>query len=595
MRTLRSERGRPALRRAVLLLLPLAALAVLMGALVLRLLQQGGGPEAGHPAGGEVPAGWSEIRSTVGQDCVIVTSDRATVRSAEGKVLLWYEGTPAEADLILTSCGVNSGKHHTIYLNGSPLVQVQDDSYRTCTCNDPAGQSGTDYPSRSTTYHLSDPSAAINGWNHISITNDADVMDAWMAYGLQLVIRGNLVKAIVEDLTFTSSYDGSLRRAVYQFPIGHDLTTPAPLLVSIGGTLEDRWDALSRFTHRANVRGWLLLAPDVRQVERDSLGRSASLATQHDIMDAIRHMREVFNVDGDRIYISGFSSGGGVAATVAAKYPDVFAAVVAWKAPTNLLDWVEQRPDLAWGLMTYDMGCPPRDTAGACPFEWQRRSAQELVMNLKHVPMAIVHGRADTLIPFAQSETFYAHMARFYDPVAHDKLAVWHDGGHVDWLETFEGLDFMANYTLNRNPGDVMIRTDESKDYYWMRISQLAWAGRTVDGFSSVVASYDSASQTISISAADERSLDGGSLPLEITLDVQAMGLDPRVQYMVEDYHPASGASAIPYAVLPVEGRLTLAVPRERPGEAQHQYLLYPSSVSRSTMQGLAPSPTATR
>ena len=36
-------------------------------------------------------------------------------------------------------------------------------------------------------------------------------------------------------------------------------------------------------------------------------------------------MKTHFNVDANRIYMSGFSSGGGVAATVAAKYPHIFA------------------------------------------------------------------------------------------------------------------------------------------------------------------------------------------------------------------------------------------------------------------------------
>lgn len=578
-----SERRRPP-PAAVLLFALFAVLAASIGGLVLRSLKQAG--RQGQPPDGGVPVEWSEIRSTVGQDCLIVTSDRATVRSTYARVLLWYEGTPEEADLILTSCGVNSGKHHTIYLNGSPLVQVKDDSYRTCTCNDQPGQSGAAYQSRSTTYNLSNPSSVINGWNYISITNDADIMDTWMAYDLQLVIRGNLTGAVIEEFAFTSSYDGSLRRAVYQLPIGHSPATRAPLLVSIGGTMEDRWDALARFADRANVRGWLLLAPDVRQAEGDSLGRSASLATQHDIIDAIHYVNSLFDVDSDRIYMTGFSTGGGVAATVAAKYPDIFAAVVAWIPPTSLLEWIEQRPDLTWSLTTFDIGCPPQGGDRACPFEWQRRSVRELAMNLKHVPMAIVHGRYDTLVPFAQSVHFYDHMAALYDPIAHNKLAIWHDDGHMDWLPTFEGLDFMANYTLNKNPQDIMVRTDETKDYYWVRISQQAWNGTAVDGFSSVVAGYDWASQAISVSVWDERSLDGGSLPLEVTLDLQAMGLNSHAQYTVED-HPASGESTISYEVLPVEGRLTFTVPRERLGSVQHQYLIYPSSLPRSWTDAL--------
>ena len=211
-------------------------------------------------------------------------------------------------------------------------------------------------------------------------------------------------------------------------------------------------------------------------------------------------------------------------------------------------------------------------------------------MNLKHVPMAIVHGRADTLVPFAQSTDFYDQMATLYDPVANHKLAIWHDGGHDDWLPTFEGLDFMADYTLNRNPQDLMVRTDESKDYYWMRISQQAWNGSTVDGFSSVVADYNWASQVISVSVWDERSLDGGSLPLEISLNLQAMGFNAQTQYTVEDHHPSSGEVRIWREVSPIEGHLIVVVPRERLGAVRHQYVIYPSNVrsQSGTHNGLA-------
>nr|MBC7244119.1 prolyl oligopeptidase family serine peptidase [Chloroflexota bacterium] len=513
--------------------------------------------------------GWTVVASTVGKECAIVTADRRKVQSAEGKVLLFYEGTPEVAHLVLTSCGVKSGKAHTIYLNGEPVAQAQDDAFHTCMCNGNG---------RLVTYTLPDPSIVVNGWNHISVTNDADITDSWMAHNLQLIIKGNLSQAIIAEFAFTSSYDGSTRYTVYQIPIGHTPGTRVPLLVSIGGTLEDKWDALSRFAHRANVRGWLLMAPDIRQVNKESLGRTASLATQHDIMDAIYYMIRHYEVDVNRIYMSGFSTGGGVAATVAAKYPDVFAAVVAWKGPTNLLQWIEQRPQLYFGLVTYDFGCPPQGNTSACPFEWRRRAAWELVMNLKHVPMAIVHGRADDRVPFAQSREFYDRMAAFYDPIAHNKLAVWHDGGHVDSLPNFDGLDFLAQFTVNTNPRDVMIRTDESKSYYWVHVEQRDWNGKHIEGFSNVVADYDLATRVISATVWDERVFEDGTLPIDVTFDLVAMGFDPSTAYTIEDHHIASGKVWCKQDILPVEGRLTISLPREHLGEERHQYRIYPSS-----------------
>ena len=514
---------------------------------------------------------WTVVTSTISRECLTIASDRATVKSAEGKVMLLYEGTPEMAHLRLISCGVKSGKRHTVYLNGQPVAQVKDDSYNTCICN----SSG-----RPVTYTLTNPATVVNGWNFISITNDADVMDSWMGYGLQLVIAGKLSGAVIREFTFASSYDGSLRRAVYQLPMGYDPRMPVPLLVSIGGTGEDRWDALYHYAQQVNARGWLLVAPDVRQINKGSGGRTASLATQHDIMDAIHYMTETFHVDASRIYMSGFSAGGGVAATTAAKYPHIFAAVVDWIGPTDFLELIQQRPDLYWGLVTYDFGCPLEGGSSPCRFEWQRRAAREMVMNLKHVPMAIVHGRADDRVPFAQSEDFYNQMGKFYDPSAHNKLAVWHEGGHFDAVPALRPLDFMSNFTLNPNPQGIMIRTDESKDYYWVYIQQKDWYGKKADGFSNVMASYDLATRVISATIWDERTWGDGNLPLDVTFDLQAMSFDPDTIYDIEDHNLAMGSVVTRRGVRPAKGYLTISVPRDAWGKVHHRYLIYASSPS---------------
>lgn len=324
------------------------------------------------------------------------------------------------------------------------------------------------------------------------------------------------------------------------------------------------------------------MAPDIRRVEGESLGRTAALGTQHDIIDAIQWMSRYFDVDINRIYMSGFSTGGGIAATVAAKYPDVFAAVVAWKGPTDLLQWIKERPDLYYGLMVSDFGCPPQGSPTACPFEWRRRSAKEFVMNLKHVPMAIVHGRADERVPFAQSADFYKEMATFYNPTTYNKLPVWHDGGHVDSLPDFDGLDFMAGFTLNKNPTDIMIKTDESKSYYWVYILQKDWNGRKVDGFSNVVASYNLISRVISATVWDERVLEGATLPVDVVFDLRAMGFDPSIAYIVEDCQLSSGELKLHKDVWPSDGCLTISLSREPVGEGRHRYLIYPSQFSGS-------------
>ncbi len=520
-----------------------------------------------------LPAGERRVVSSTSlRQCMMIAPDRRSVQSVAAELLVLYAGKPDRAYVELTSCGVKASMRHTVYLNGQPAFQVRDDACRTCLC----GGGGN-----TVTYALSDPAMVLNGSNVISITNDADVSDSWMARDARLLLEGNLDAAVQQELSFTSSYDGSERRAVYQIPIGYDPTVPVPLLVSISGTGDDRWDGLSLYAGRANREGWLLLAPDVRQVNVAYGGRTASLASQHDIMDALAYMQTHFSVDSRRIYLIGFSTGSGVATTVAAKYPDVFAAVVDWAGPVDLLAWVQQRPDIYVGLAASDFGCAA-EGANACLFEWQRRSALQMAMNLKYVPVAIVHGRADELVPFAQAEGLLNAMREFYDPDQYNKVALWHDGGHLDSPQDFRPLGFLSQFTLQLSPPNIMIRTDESKDFYWLRILQQGWDGKTSDGFSTVLASYDANTHVISATVQDERSLDGGNLPLEISVDLSAIGFDPGLTYVVEDRDLATGDTTILSPILLDQGRLMLQAARDALGQVHHQYRIYPAVVPSS-------------
>jgi predicted peptidase len=506
--------------------------------------------------------------STLTRQCLKIAPDRTSVQSAADQVLLIYQGKIDKAYLVLTSCGVNRGKDHTIYLNGQPVARVQDDSCRTCLCGGKGNR---------VTYAISDPAVVLSGGNVISITNDADVTDSWIAHSAQLLIQGQISAAMQREIAFTSSYDGTTRHFVYQVPADQDPGTAAPLLVSIGGTGEDRWIGLSHYALRANRLQWLLLAPDVRQIGAESQGRTASLATQHDIMDAVAYMRSSFNVDTQRMYLVGFSTGAGVAMTVAAKYPHVFAAAVDWQGPTDLAGWIRQRPEISSGLIASDFGCAYEDGATACPFEWRRRSAREMAMNLKYVAVAVVHGRADEQVPFEQSEGFIEAMRPFYDPATHNKLAVWHEGGHLDAPQDFVPLAFLSKFTLQANPTDIMIRTDESKDYYWLRIAQKGWDGRQVDGFTTVLASYAVATRAITVTVQDERSLPDGNLPVGVTLDLRAMGFDAETSYTIEDRDVPTGEIVIQRSVLPEQGFVTLTAQRNVLGGVHHQYRILAS------------------
>ncbi len=501
----------------------------------------------------------TSITSTVGSCLNSSASQRTT------QVWLFWTGQPSSAKLLLSTRGVRADINPRIYVNGEDIGQAIPDvlSYQPCTV---AGGIQNEY--------AFDPAFLRSGWNEVSISPESGEWRRWTAQEATIVIDGDLRAPQTTDFVFVSSYDGYARSAVCQAPIDYTPTSPMPLLVSIPGTGQSRWDGIRLFAERANDRGWLLLSVDIRSSYDWVGGRTASLEVQHDIIDAIDHVlaNPAYNVDRSRIYMSGFSTGGGIAATLAAKYPSRFAAVVDWAGPSNLKDWVLQRPGIHNPLIS-DIGCNFVGP-GMCPFEWSRRSAMHMAKNLKHVPLAIVHGRADDKVPFEQSWNFYEYMRDFFVPEDNDKLAVWHDGGHADSLPSFEGLDWMANFALSEPPNDILIRADESKDYYWVHIEQKDWNGNWADGYSNVEATLDPVSGVLSATIWDERAFNNGNLPLDVSFDLGAMGLNPFATYTIENFNVATGDYEV-RSQMPVDGRLKVSLERDQARRVHHQYLIY--------------------
>jgi len=522
--------------------------------------------------------------------CLVITPQAQTVVTAERKVYMpTFEGTATAARLILSSCGVKLNKNHSIYLNGQRVAGVADNGYvSSCQC-------GT---GPTVTYTVT-PGLVLPEWNVITITNDADVTDDWKAWGVQLVIEGDLRAAVIGEFSFASTTPGeeNPRTAAYQLPMDYDPNQSHPLLVSVGGTFgnmhnlnkEFRYGALFRFGGRASDRGWLLLAPEVRECEgievtgdRRGGGRTASKRTQRDFIAAIEYMKAHYNVDPTRIYMSGFSSGGGVALTVAAKYPDVFAAVADWAGANDLLEYVgpAQRDDLKATIIRNDFGCDVGgDSTDPCGPEWHTRAARELSMNLKHVPVVVVHGRADAEVPVQQSQGLYDTMARDYDPEANNKRFIYYDGGPfpADRLPDFDGLDWMSQFTLNANPTDIKLRTEEDKAYYWVSFHQKDWNGNWDVGrnYSEIEASYDLSTPIISATVWDSRGFRGGNLPMDVTFDLRKMGFDPDATYTIEDYNPYTGEFRHEQRV-PVDGSLMLSLDRDATGHVTHRFVIYP-------------------
>lgn len=142
-----------------------------------------------------------------------------------------------------------------------------------------------------------------------------------------------------EDITFTSSFDGSKQRYVLVPPNGKLPTGPVDVLFTFHGHGADRWQFITetlwerRATRQiANERGMLLVAPDYR-AKTSWMGPAA----EADVMQIVSDLRKRFDIR--RIFWSGASMGGTASLTLAAMHPEITAGVVAMNPMADLVSY----------------------------------------------------------------------------------------------------------------------------------------------------------------------------------------------------------------------------------------------------------------
>ena len=313
-------------------------------------------------------------------------------------------------------------------------------------------------------------------------------------------------------------------------PAGYDPATPTPLLIVAHGALEPYHEALTNWSDAANAQGWLLASSEMRGMVHQHAWEPgcpgspgeyylSSVASQHDVLDIIAYMRQRYNVDPNRIYMAGYSLGGMQALMMGAKYPDLFAAVAADKAVTNLATWYDES-DAGRRVNLYrEAGDKTPDED---PFEYQRRSPIQYATNLSLVPVYLSYAEPDTTVNPNHTKNLY-RLLRAY-PSAIVTMTAPYTGPHSEPPNFNTVVDWLAQHerrTGESAPTSIEVLTDESRSFWWLTVTQpspipsLAW-----------VRAVKAAGQPLMV-----RTEYGA--PLQIVLDVDALGL-PSGNYTVD-------------------------------------------------------------
>lgn len=410
---------------------------------------------------------------------------------AGGVVRLRWHGQAQGARLWLIVAG--SEAEHTVRVNGQPVGRAP--IFR--------GEEGCSAEGLSTFLEVP-VSLLVQGDNRIEITSDALPGDTWSAAGLRLQVLGEVrpevagptmndsatgVFAQASDIFFINLHDSSVQTAAVQIPSSYNPNVPAPLVVFAHGRYGTRMDGITVLGAAANARGWLLASPEMHgrwRPEPNPPGAFAyaSLESQYDVIGTVRYMLANYNVRRDQIYLVGYSMGGQVASVTGAKYPDVFAALFIHKAPSDMTEWYSEQVAyygsanadqvLAMRRECYVGNFQPADPP-TNPFCYQRRSGLNFARNLVYTPISLTHSTGDEIVPITHSRRLRDAINAFGpdQPVLLAENNICQGPGcHSYDPDPTAVLSALGPFTLDSTQDRLLIRTDESKSYYWLNIWQ---------------------------------------------------------------------------------------------------------------------------
>lgn len=278
------------------------------------------------------------------------------------------------------------------------------------------------------------------------------------------------------EFTFTNSFDKSEQKAVAYIPESAKNKEAVPLVVVAHFMGGNRYTAKNGgYYPECDARGWLVVCPELHGLRTPGETSLACLGAQHDIIDSIEYMKQHYKVDTSRIYLVGRSMGGMMGGIMAAKYPDVFAAVVAGQGIYDLKLWCDTTIQGLRDAVLKE--CLP--FSETTRFDYERRSAINYAPNFQYVPLILWHGTFDTWVPPGQAEKLTAAIRTFnrFQPDVNWLLNAAHCSQtftakwELDQFIYYQNVCEAAFETPTRFTPELNIVTDEAKSFFWMTIT----------------------------------------------------------------------------------------------------------------------------
>jgi dienelactone hydrolase len=266
-------------------------------------------------------------------------------------------------------------------------------------------------------------------------------------------------------LAYLDEVDGSPQYCRAYLPVDYDPAKKWPVVIQMHGynpanPVYVRWWGADE--RHAGIGTEFSGHQSVIYVEPHGRGNTQYLGMgDKDIVTVIAEVKRLFNVDEDRIYLTGDSMGGWGTWNVATRHPDLFAAI----APVfGGSDYHAQMPEEALSRLG------PLDR-----FLLEKQSSWAMADGLLNTPIFVHHGDADQSVNVEYSRWGVRLLQRWgYDVRYHEYPGRVHEA-----LGNTNGnlnIEWFLQHRRNPDPRHVRIRSAELRNAsaYWVQIRQTA-------------------------------------------------------------------------------------------------------------------------
>ena len=256
---------------------------------------------------------------------------------------------------------------------------------------------------------------------------------------------------------YCSPIDQSFQTYSISVPAAYDPAVSWPLLVSMHG---HGWYRPFQGHPAPAYSGAFCLSPQGRgATDYKDLG-------EEDVLQAIAEVMQDFNIDPNRVYLTGSSMGGTGSLHLGVHYADRFAAIFATVGNADNQAWTKR-----WG---WNRIFPGRNNQLR---DWLQdaHTARAFAGNLRNLPVYLLSGAGDTVVPPEHSRNMAAELRQKNCTVEYREFpGVGHGGFPADASNS--GLSWACGWSRDPYPHKISWRAALLKHgrAYWLRLLQFS-------------------------------------------------------------------------------------------------------------------------